>query len=261
MTYPPYPNPPNGPGGEGWQQPGNPYLTPEQAQQFWAQQQYPTGPGGPPMWNQPGYGYPPPPPPPPKKPRLGLGARIGLIVLAVLVVGAIGDAGSDAETTEAADSTPAVRQPADAAAPARPAPPAEPEIPDFAGAREGDVAGAPDSPLRVDDVMLSATALTKGDSTFSQTLCTRVSYRNGSAESISYGPFDWSLQNPRGSIVSLTFFGGADSQLSSGELAPNGTVEGDMCFEDENASKGDYVLLYDPPSFFTQERAAWINPR
>ena len=61
--------------------------------------------------------------------------------------------------------------------------------------------------------------------------------------------------------MNLTFFGGEDSFLSTGELVPGGTVSGQVCFEDANAGSGTYVLLYDPLSFLSSERLAWLNAR
>lgn len=270
VTYPPYPTSPNDPqGGQGWQQPGQPNMSPEQARQVWSQQawtqqqypgqqQYPIGPGGQPSphWGPPSaYG---PPPPPPRK--FGWGARIGAGVLGLFLFGscvsAIGSREPSAPNTTGSAST---RQ--QAANTITPAVPAEPAAPAFPGAQPGDVVTMAGGSVTIDGVTVVAAPLSPGSSTFGSTLCTTVMYANDSDDQVSYGIFDWEMQNPAGAIVNITFFGGDDAHLGSGELVPGGSIEGTVCFEDENASSGDYVLLYDPPSFFTSDRAAWINPR
>jgi hypothetical protein len=42
--------------------------------------------------------------------------------------------------------------------------------------------------------------------------------------------FDWKLQNPQGAAVNAAFTG-RDGDLGSGELAPGGTVSGEVCFD------------------------------
>jgi hypothetical protein len=140
--------------------------------------------------------------------------------------------------------------------------PATAQPPAFSGARPGDLATNPGGTLTTETLAITATELVEGDDTFGEALCATVTYLNRAQDrTVRYGLFDWSMQNPNGAIVNITFFGGADSQLQSGELAPGGTVTGDLCFEDENATPGPYVLLYESPSFFTDQRLAWINPR
>lgn len=279
MTYPQYPTSPNDPqGGQGWQQPGQPYMSPEQARQAWAQQtwtqqqypgqqQYPTGPGGPPPpWGSPpGYGQPTPPPQPPQR-KFGWGARIGAGVLGLFLFGSCMNAIGSREprATNTADTTPTQQQaaaPAAPAAPVVPVVPAQPAAPAFPGAQPGDIVTSSSGNVTINGVTIIAAPLTPGDATFGSTLCTTVVYANDSGDQVSYGIFDWSMQNPAGAIVNITFFGGDDAHLGSGELASGGSTQGTVCFEDENASSGDYVLLYDRPSFFSSERAAWINPR
>lgn len=251
-------------------------MSPEQARQVWTQQawtqqqypgqqQYPTGPGGPPSppWGPPpGYGQPTPPPQPPQPPqrKFGWGARIGAGVLGLFLFGsclsAIGS--REPRATNTADTSTTQQQ---AAAPAAPVVPAQPSAPAFPGARPGDIVTSSGGNVTINEVTITAAPLTPGDATFGSTLCTTVVYTNTSGDQVSYGIFDWSMQNPAGAIVNITFFGGDDAHLGSGDLAPGGSTQGTVCFEDDNASSGDYVLLYDPPSIFSSERAAWINPR
>lgn len=268
MTYPHYPTSSNDPqGGQGWQQPGQPYMSPEQARQVWTQQQYPgqqqypTGPGGPPTppWGPPpGYGQPTPPPQPPQR-KFGWGARIGAGVLGLFLFGSCMNAIGSREPRATSSANSATTQ--QAAVPIAPAAPAQAAAPAFPGAQPDDIVTSASGNVTIDGVTLIATPLSPGDDTFGSTLCTSVTYANDSGDQVRYGVFDWSMQNPAGAIVNITFFGGDDAHLGTGELAPGGRTEGTMCFEDENASSGDYVLLYDSPSFLSSERAAWINPR
>lgn len=248
-------------------------MSPEQARQVWTQQawtqqqypgqqQYPTGPGGPPSppWGPPpGYGQPTPPPQPPQH-KFGWGARIGAGVLGLFLFGSCMSAIGSREprATNTADTATTQQQ---AAAPAVPVVPAQPSAPAFPGAQPGDIVTSSGGNVTINEVTITAAPLTPGDATFGSTLCTTVVYTNTSGDQVSYGIFDWSMQNPAGAIVNITFFGGDDAHLGSGDLAPGGSTQGTVCFEDDNASSGDYVLLYDPPSIFSSERAAWINPR
>lgn len=221
--------------------------------------------GGPPAWGPPSAYGPPPgqyqaPPPPPRKPRFGTGARIGIAVLGLFLVGAISNAGKDdrpstprVPVAAAAPVVPAADQPAPAP---EPAPAAA-----FPGSLRGDVTGEAGATLVLDELSITAAALDEGDSTFGETLCATVSYVNGGTDAVSFGAFDWSMQNPSGAIVTITFFGGAGDFLPSGELAPGGRTSGEVCFEDANPSSGQYVLLYDPPSFFSADRLAWLDER
>ncbi len=183
-------------------------------------------------------------------------ARIGIGVLCLFGFGACVNAVTPDTPRASRTATPAGSQQQ-----AAPAGPAEPVTPAFPGAQPGDVATTPGGSVTFEGVTITGGPLAPGSDTFGATLCTTVTYANGSGEQVSYGVFDWSMQNPSGAIVNLTFFGGDDSHLGSGDLAPGGSTQGTVCFEDENASGGDYLLLYDPPSFLTQERAAWVNPR
>jgi hypothetical protein len=57
--------------------------------------------------------------------------------------------------------------------------------------------------------------------------------------------------------LSLTI-GGSSNTLNSGDLAPGGKVNGDVCFENKSGTSGQFVVLYEA-SFFSNDRVAWLN--
>ncbi|TCK26996.1 DUF4190 domain-containing protein [Pseudonocardia endophytica] len=128
----------------------------------------------------------------------------------------------------------------------------------FPGATTSDVIGKPGETLTVGDMQVTASALKPGDSTLGKTLCTTVTYKyNGSTTGSFNGGFDWKLQDPNGAAL-MTGFTGSDKALSAGQLAPGGTTSGDVCFDQNNAASGQYVLLYDAMTF-SSDRGAWLN--
>jgi hypothetical protein len=96
----------------------------------------------------------------------------------------------------------------------------------------------------VDGLLISAGPLSKARGLKQGVLCSMVSYQNNTGEVVNYnGLFDWKLQTPDNVIEQVQVFGG-DRHLSSGELAPNGKVAGNVCF-DNPAMKGDYYVIHD----------------
>ncbi|MBP2370238.1 DUF4352 domain-containing protein [Pseudonocardia parietis] len=86
-------------------------------------------------------------------------------------------------------------------------------------------------------------------------LCSAVEYRNVGNGTASYNSFDWKLQDPNGVIHSSGIPFGAESPLNSGQLAPGGTVSGDVCF-DASAS-GAYQLQYASSMMAATPQATW----
>lgn len=127
----------------------------------------------------------------------------------------------------------------------------------FPGATADDVVGQAGETLTVGDVSVTTTGLTaRTDDVLGGTYsCSTVTYVNGGSDPATFNTFDWSLQDPAGAARTVGIFG--DNNLQSGDLAPSGTVTGDICFEGET-SPGQSVLLYDG-SLFGTERGAWLN--
>lgn len=88
-----------------------------------------------------------------------------------------------------------------------------------------------------------------------QNACADVTYTNNGDEQTSFqGYWDWKAQNPAGVITDPALSG--DNSLSSGELAPGGTVSGTVCFE--STEPGEYLLVYEPTLSFSGDTATWM---
>lgn len=88
-----------------------------------------------------------------------------------------------------------------------------------------------------------------------QNACADVTYTNNGDEQTSFqGYWDWKVQNPAGVITDPTFTG--DNNLSSGELAPGGTVSGSVCFD--SVEPGEYRLVFEPTLSFSRDTATWV---
>lgn len=88
-----------------------------------------------------------------------------------------------------------------------------------------------------------------------QNACADVTYTNNGDEQTSFqGYWDWKAQNPAGVITDPTVAG--DDNLSSGELAPGGTVSGSVCFD--SIEPGEYRLVFEPTLSFSGDTATWV---
>lgn len=71
-----------------------------------------------------------------------------------------------------------------------------------------------------------------------------VQIKNGSSSKVSYNPFYFKVQNSKGQITDETFStDNTNTELQSGDLAPNGSVEGSIVFE-EPVNDSALVLQY-----------------
>jgi hypothetical protein len=73
-------------------------------------------------------------------------------------------------------------------------------------------------------------------------LCSRITYRNTGDQEESFNAFDWKIQSPDG--VQESAYSAEKNALSSGQLAPGGTVAGDVCRKD-SGGKGEYLVIND----------------
>lgn len=183
-----------------------------------------------------------------KKKRFILLLLLAAIITIAVATGGGGEDGATTTTEEAAAPSGAASE-----APAEVAPA-------FPGATENDVVAQAGEQVDADGVQITAGPLTAGDDTFQKTLCSTVSYNNGSGEPASFnGAFDWKLQDPNG-VILMNTFGGSDNALNSGELAPGGTLTADVCFTaPATQTPGQYVVLLDPAFSFSSDRIAWLN--
>jgi hypothetical protein len=74
----------------------------------------------------------------------------------------------------------------------------------------------------------------------------QITIENDSSNQISYGTYDWQLQDSKGVIKDVAFATySTDGALGSGDLAPNGKVSGFIIFEVPSGDTG-LVLQYSP---------------
>lgn len=70
-----------------------------------------------------------------------------------------------------------------------------------------------------------------------------VQYDNSSEKDLPYNPFDFKLLNGDGQKTDSTFtMDTQDTRLESGDLAPGGTVTGDLVFEAPAGDEGLYLI-------------------
>ncbi|MBO4236991.1 DUF4190 domain-containing protein [Pseudonocardia alni] len=86
--------------------------------------------------------------------------------------------------------------------------------------------------------------------------CTDVTYRNGSDGTENFNIWDWKLQDPNGAIRRISIIG--DNDLSSGELAPGGTAQGQVCFDAKTDPAGDWTIIYEG-GLFGGEELRWAG--
>lgn len=128
----------------------------------------------------------------------------------------------------------------------------------FSGQKPSDVVGEAGESLNTRGVTVTAEPLALESVSYSDpVLCSYVEYENNSNSRLDYHDWDWSLQSPSGDIKSTTFMG-PDDQLGAGDLAPEGTTSGYVCF-DNTGETGEHVLLFEGFITVDSSRGAWIN--
>ncbi|AVM62554.1 hypothetical protein [Actinomyces sp. oral taxon 897] len=128
----------------------------------------------------------------------------------------------------------------------------------YNGIKKGDVAVNAGESITAKGVTITSTPLEAGDSTFKQTACTTVTIQNSSGKEIDFNLLELSMLLPSGTIDNSSLFG-SDNMLSAGKLIDGGSTTGDVCFEADIAAGGQFVVIYEPLSFFSQHREAWVN--
>jgi len=162
-------------------------------------------------------------------------------ILANVLFGAAVNAVDDSIQEQQAAEAPTADQPVEA---------------QFPGQTEDDVTVQAGSAVSVNGIDVTATPLAPQSDALGSYLCSTVTYLNNSDSPASFNSFDWALQDPAGASRTVATFG--DNSLQSGDLAPGGTVTGDVCFDGSTTNPGQYVVLYDA-SIFGNARGAWIN--
>ncbi|BCN52125.1 DUF4352 domain-containing protein [Prescottella equi] len=220
---------PNQPGGQPGQ-PGQPYSA------------YPQNP----------YGAPPQPPK--KKRRWGLWIILAVVLLLFAgCVAAIAGSGDDKATvvdngsgdTGSGSGTGS----GDAAA----------EGLDFPGKKSKDTGANAGATVDKKGLQITSSPLAAVEQKYgSPLLCTMVTVVNNTGKQQDFsGYLDWKLQDPNGVAKDPTF-AMDQNMLESGELAPGGRAEGNVCFNDPSVP-GQYVVLMEEFFSFNNARIGWIN--
>lgn len=131
--------------------------------------------------------------------------------------------------------------------------------------RTSSVAATPDRPARGpagatlstrDGLQITVSGLRDRSAYSGPHKCAEVTYRNGSTGTESFNIWDWKLQDPRGAIRRISILG--DNDLSSGELAPGGTAQGQVCFDAKSDPAGDWTVIYEG-GFLNGEELRWTG--
>lgn len=79
-----------------------------------------------------------------------------------------------------------------------------------------------------------------------------VTYVNGGDESVDYNAFDWKGRDAQGAAEAAVYYSEAAEELTSGELAPGGTVSGNLYFAGDVAQ-----ALYYSSALADEPTAVW----
>lgn len=216
------------------------------------------GPGA--QWNGAGQPYPgmyqPGQQQAPKKRNgclIAVLAALGVIVLLIVLIAVVASGGDDDKAAVSGDGGNSGSSSQDEGSGGGP---------DFTGKTKNDTSAEAGQTITKKGIAITTTPLEAGggDSSFSgPQLCTSVTVKNDGDKQQSFNPFDWKMQDPSGAARDTSFNSGDRPMLSSGEVAPGGSVTGDICFDgDPSANPGQYVLLYEG-SIFSSDRLAWLN--
>ncbi len=112
-----------------------------------------------------------------------------------------------------------------------------------------------DSSELTDGTIVAVTSVQTGlvnydDSPLSQVT---VTYQNNGDKEVSFNPYDWKAQDAQGALYSQTFYMDGENELSSGDLAPGGSVSGNIYFD------GDVTKIsYYSNMFNDSATASWV---
>lgn len=200
-----------------------------------------------------------------KKKRFAIpGALVALTVVSSITQGGNTKEAADTSTTLPAASSAAPAAPASTApaVPPAPAAPAAPPPAAYVGKLKDDMlgggTGAPGTAVMLSGWTATAGPVKSVASSFGpKNLCTDVTLVNRDTEQQEYNGFSWKLQSPGGNVQDITFSGAND--LTSGGLAPGGTVAKTVCFADQSGGSGQYVLSWAPDIYSNKVRGIWLN--
>ena len=242
---------------------------------------------GPPGGQRPQMAYGPPggqrpqmaygPPLRPKKPLWQRWWFIALAVfLALVVVGSAAGGGNKraaarASATPGGNESAATQENQDPAQQAAPAPTIDSagsggsagsgdptSTTTYNGIQKGDVAVNAGESITAKGVTITSSALASGNDVLGPTACAGVTIQNASGKEVDFNILEFELLSSSGTIIN-TGFTGSDNMLQSGKLIDGGSTSGDVCFDTDLAGGGQFVVLYEPLSFYSSHREAWVN--
>lgn len=92
---------------------------------------------------------------------------------------------------------------------------------------------------------------TYSDSTYT---CVNVTYKNNGTQANPFNPLDWSGEDAQGARRNRAYYTDGEEEFTYGELAPGGTMTGNVYFE------GPIAKVVYQPSFWSNDEATWLVP-
>ncbi len=188
-----------------------------------------------------------------------VGALLGLSVLGTALGSGQPSSPNPASGPAAATSTSSPKPRATAAGGVQEAPAAGSGL-TFPGKKDRDIAVKPGDEVQLSDWTTTAGALkSRTDPGFGKQLCAPVTMINRDDSSQDYNSFSWQLQGPSGDTKDLAI-SESNNAFGSGTLAPGGKKTGTLCWDNPGES-GTYVVLWQPDTFSSDARGAWVSKR
>lgn len=129
----------------------------------------------------------------------------------------------------------------------------------YPGQLENDVFGDAGSTLEVGSASITSSPLTRVSDAVGRHYCTDVTITNTGTETLTdVSTYSFSVQNPQGAATNPAFTM-VDGELSDSDIAPGGTAAGKVCFDADQVSPGENVVLYEEMFSFSGARGAWVN--
>jgi hypothetical protein len=123
----------------------------------------------------------------------------------------------------------------------------------------GDAVEHDDYSLVVNDVEKSQGEDFDEPSDGNEYVIVEVTIDNNGDDTISYNPYHFNIQNSQGNITDTTFTTiDSDTSLSSGDLAPGGTVSGTLAFE-APVDDPELELIFEPSFWSADEVRVELN--
>lgn len=115
--------------------------------------------------------------------------------------------------------------------------------------------GSYGTPLTAGDLTVTASAPKQVSQPYlGAQMCSNVTYQNNGSTQQSYNVFDWKFRTSSGAESSANIPFNSGSPLNSGDLAPGGTVSGEVCAD--NTVKDAAAVVYSP-GFGIMHQLTW----